>query len=40
MEYIEGGELAKILYDSGKVPEHITMFIAAELILALEFLHT
>lgn len=39
MEYIEGGELFKILKDNDKFPEEVVKFIAAEILLGLEYLH-
>ena len=38
MEYIEGGEFYKIL--DLVIPEHVVKFIAAEVVLALEYLNT
>jgi len=39
MEYLEGGELHKILHKLTRFSEEITRFYAAEALLALEYLH-
>ena len=40
MEYVSGGEIFDLLQKSGRLPEYVVKFIAAEVIIALEYLHT
>ena len=39
MEYMEGGDMGTKLDDAGRFSEELTRFYAAELTLAIEFLH-
>jgi len=39
MEYMEGGDMVTKLDDAGRFSEELTRFYAAELTLAIEFLH-
>ena len=39
MEYINGGEFFKILTKTKGLPETIVAFVAAEVVLALEYLN-
>nr|XP_014290111.1 serine/threonine-protein kinase greatwall isoform X2 [Halyomorpha halys] len=39
MEYLIGGDLKSLLSISGFFPEHVAVFYASEIILALEYLH-
>jgi serum/glucocorticoid-regulated kinase 2 len=38
MEYIKGGEFARIISEKG-LPEYVVRFVAAEVVLALEYLN-
>lgn len=40
MEFVSGGEFYRILQDAGKFPENVVRFVAAEVLLALEYLNT
>ncbi|KAJ3307944.1 hypothetical protein HDU76_004235 [Blyttiomyces sp. JEL0837] len=39
LEYVQGGELFSFLRRSGRFPNHVAKFYAAEVILAFEYLH-
>ena len=39
MEYMEGGDMRAKLDEAGRFSEKLTQFYAAELTLAIEFLH-
>lgn len=39
MEYVEGGEFFHLLQLSGKLPENVVKFVAAEVVLALDYLN-
>jgi len=39
LEYMEGGDMGTKLDDTGRFSEELTRFYAAELTLAIEFLH-
>jgi novel protein kinase C epsilon type len=39
MEYMEGGDMVTKLDDAGRFSEELTRFYAAELTLAIDFLH-
>ena len=38
MDYVKGGEFAKIIPENG-LPEYVVRFVTAEVVLALEFLN-
>ena len=38
--YVSGGDLHRVLKKNGALPEKIAKFLIAEIILALEYLHT
>ena len=40
MEYVSGGEFYKILQQTEVLPENVVKFVAAEVVLALEYLNT
>ncbi|KAJ2959029.1 hypothetical protein NQZ79_g5482 [Umbelopsis isabellina] len=40
MDYVPGGELFSVLRKSQRFPDHVAKFYAAEVILALEYLHS
>ncbi|CDH55220.1 camp-dependent protein kinase 5 [Lichtheimia corymbifera JMRC:FSU:9682] len=40
MDYVPGGELFSVLRKSKRFPDHVAKFYAAEVILALEYLHS
>ena len=40
LEYMPGGDFANILYTYYRLPELIAKFYIAELVLALEYLHS
>ncbi|KAI9352287.1 kinase-like domain-containing protein [Zopfochytrium polystomum] len=40
LEYIQGGELFSYLRRSGRFPNHVARFYAAEVVLAFEYLHS
>ncbi|CAD8179654.1 unnamed protein product [Paramecium octaurelia] len=40
MDYVSGGDLHRVLKKNGALPEKVVKFLVAEIILALEYLHT
>ncbi|KAJ1555228.1 camp-dependent protein kinase catalytic subunit [Cladochytrium tenue] len=40
LEYVQGGELFSFLRKSGRFPNHVARFYAAEVLLAFEYLHS
>lgn len=40
ISYVDGGELYKILQKLGPLPENVVRFLTAEIVLAMEYLHT
>lgn len=40
MDYIPGGELFNYIRKSGLLSQHVTRFFAAEIVLAIEYMHS